>query len=104
MEIIQVVPRADYKVFVCYEDNSIRLFDAKNLLDIYPIMKDIEFFINRCTIMNDTLAWDVSGNMDDSLCIDIAPESIEESDIVKEEDMYNYINTNKEILKARLML
>lgn len=104
MEIIQVVPRADYKVYVCYEDNTIRLFDAKNLLDKYPVLNDIKFFINSCTIMNDTLAWDVSGKMDDSLCIDISPESIEECDIVQEQDMDNYIKANKEILKERLML
>lgn len=104
MEIVQVVPRVDYKVFVCYENNIIRLFDANILLGAYPILKDIDFFINRCTLMNDTLAWDISGNMDDSQCIDIAPESIEKSIMVTEDDMYKYIEANKEVLKNRLML
>lgn len=104
MEILQVIPRADFKVFICYENNVVRLFDANILLESYPILNDINFFINRCTILNDTLAWDVSGTMDDTLCIDIAPEAIELSPIVTEDDMNKYIDNNISLLKDRLML
>lgn len=29
-------------------------------------MKDISVFVDACTVMNDTLAWDISGNRDAS--------------------------------------
>jgi hypothetical protein len=34
--------------------------------------------MEKCTVMNHTLAWDLSGNYDPYLCIDIAPETIYE--------------------------
>ena len=36
-------------------------------------MKDIDVFMKRCKIMNDTLAWDVSGHNDPTDCIDVDP-------------------------------
>ena len=38
------------------------------------MLRDIDFFMERCKIMNGTLAWDLSGNNDASDCIDIDPE------------------------------
>ena len=41
-------------------------------------MRDIENFKNACTVMNGTLAWDISGKMDESDCIDIDPFTLYE--------------------------
>ena len=38
----------------------------------------IENFKNACTVMNGTLAWDISGKMDESDCIDIDPFTLYE--------------------------
>ena len=38
----------------------------------------IENFKNTCTVMNGTLAWDISGKMDESDCIDIDPFTLYE--------------------------
>ena len=32
--------------------------------------------MNSCTILNDTLAWDVSGDRDSTKCLDIDPETL----------------------------
>ncbi len=32
--------------------------------------------MERCTILNDTLAWDLSGTRDETNCIDIDPETL----------------------------
>lgn len=77
MLITKVVPRDDFKVIIYYENRVIKLFDASVLLKAYPILKDKAFFNDRCTMMNDILAWDISGTMDDTVCIDIAPEVLE---------------------------
>ncbi|GAB6172880.1 hypothetical protein JCM15765_23580 [Paradesulfitobacterium aromaticivorans] len=39
-------------------------------------MKNRNFFLNACTVMNGTLAWDVSGHRDTSDCNDICPDTI----------------------------
>ena len=43
---------------------------------VFKPLESIDFFIERCTVMNDTLAWDVTGTFDPRECIDIAPETI----------------------------
>ena len=35
-------------------------------------------FIDTCTVMNDTLAWDINKNRDATQCLDIAPETLYE--------------------------
>ena len=44
---------------------------------LYAMMlKDIKFFMNACTILNGTLAWDVTGTRDCTKCLDIDPEML----------------------------
>jgi hypothetical protein len=77
-EIVQVVPNNNYTVTVYFEDGKIVLYDVSPLLEkeIFLPLKDREIFINTCTILNDTLAWDLEGDRDTSKCIDIAPETL----------------------------
>lgn len=77
-EIVQVVPNTNYTVRVYFDDGKIVLYDVSPLLekDIFRPLKDMEIFMNTCTILNDTLAWDVAGNRDVGKCIDIDPETL----------------------------
>ena len=77
-DIIQVVPHNDYTVSVYFVDGKIVTYDAKPKLDkgVFTALKDMDFFMNQCKIMNDTLAWDLSRNNDPSNCIDIDPETL----------------------------
>lgn len=77
-EIVQVVPNENYTVTVHFEDGKIVLYNVAPLLDkeIFLPLKDKNIFINTCTIINDTLAWDLAGNRDSSKCIDIDPETL----------------------------
>ena len=62
-EVIQVIPTDDYKVYVYMDDNTVRLYDAAPLIakgGIFSRIQDIEIFKSTCTILNDTLAWDLS--------------------------------------------
>lgn len=85
-KIVQVVPTEDYTVYVYFEDGKIVCYDVKPLLskEVFKQLLDKDFFIDACTIMNDTLAWDISGNRDITSCIDIDPDSLYELDAVKE--------------------
>lgn len=85
-QIVQVVPTEDYTVYVYFEDGKIVCYDVKPLFDkeIFAILKDKEFFMKTCTIMNDTLAWDIMGNRDVTKCLDIAPDTLYALEMVKE--------------------
>lgn len=76
--VIQVIPYEDYSVYVYFEDGKIVCYNAKPLLEKkgFAPLKDQNFFMNACTILNDTLAWDVSGHRDASTCIDIDPDML----------------------------
>ena len=77
-EIIQVVPNENYTVTVYFEDGKIVLYDVSPLFEkeIFRPLIDRNIFINACTILNDTLAWDLEGNRDATKCIDIDPETL----------------------------
>lgn len=79
-EIVQVLPCEDHTVFVYFSDGKIVQYDVKPLLDkgVFRALQDMDFFMRRCKIMNDTLAWDVSGKDDPTDCIDIDPETLYE--------------------------
>lgn len=78
--VVQVIPYTDYMVYVYFDDGKIVCYDACPLLEkkAFSPLKDINFFLNRCTILNDTLAWDVSGTRDASACLDIDPDMLYE--------------------------
>lgn len=77
-KVVQVVPTNDYKVYVYFDDGKIKLYDASELVEkgVFKQLKDIELFQKSCTVLNDTLAWDISGNYDPSNCLDIDPDNI----------------------------
>ncbi len=85
-KIVQVVPTQEHTVYVYFEDGKIVCYDVKPLLEkeVFAILKEIDYFMLTCTIMNDTLAWDVSGNRDNTKCIDIDPETLYALEAVKE--------------------
>ena len=85
-EIVQVVPHTDYTVSVYFSDGKIVIYNVNPLLDkgIFKKLQDSETFMNTCRIMNDTLAWDITRNGDNTACIDIDPETLYELDAVNE--------------------
>ena len=79
--VIQVLPKEDFKVYVYFNDGKIKLFDMSYLMGkgVFLKISNIEDFMNKCTVLNGTLAWDLDGKMDGYNCIDIAPETIYEN-------------------------
>lgn len=76
--VVQVLPTSEFKVYVFFDDGAIRLFDVSPFLDrgVFRKISNIESFKEKCTVMNGTLAWDLSGVFDPSNCIDIDPATI----------------------------
>lgn len=77
-QIVQVVPFEDYTVDVYFEDGKIVCYDVSSLLSrgVFQKLQDVSVFMNTCTILNDTLAWDIAGGRDENRCIDIEPETL----------------------------
>ena len=64
-----------------YGENKV-LVDINNgtvIKGIFQQLKDIDIFTKTCTVMNDTLAWDISGKRDESNCLDLDPEQLYDS-------------------------
>ncbi|OON98607.1 MAG: hypothetical protein ATN35_04305 [Epulopiscium sp. Nele67-Bin004] len=74
-EVLQAIPTDDYTVYVYFDDGRIKLFDAKELVTkgIFKPLQDIKKFKSTCTVLNNTLAWDLQGNYDTTKCLDIDP-------------------------------
>ena len=74
--VVQVIPTKDRCIAVYFSDGHIKAFDMKPLIEqggVFEKLKDDEFFEKRLTVMNDTAAWDLSGQHDPTDCIDIDP-------------------------------
>ncbi len=85
-DVIQVIPYEDYTVYVYFEDGKIVCYNARPLLEkkVFAPLKDLHFFMDACTVLNGTLAWDISGNRDCTQCLDIDPDTLYQLDNVKE--------------------
>lgn len=80
-EVVQVRPTDDFKVYVYFDDGSVKLYDAHELVNkgVFTQIKNIDVFKEKCTVLNGTLAWDVGGNYNESTCLDIDPFEIYEN-------------------------
>ena len=85
--IIQVVPHEDYTVTVFFCDGKTVLYDVKPKLEhgVFRQLKNITVFMERCRILNDTLAWDITGTNDPANCIDIDPDALYSLDDITED-------------------
>jgi hypothetical protein len=83
VRVLQVFPRADYKVYCYFSDGRVRLWDASELIGkgVFAKIADPKVFVETCTVMNDTLAWDITRNRDPYTCLDIDPETLYEEGI-----------------------
>lgn len=76
--VVQVKPTKDFKVYIYFDNGKIKLYDIAPLLNqgVFKQISDVDVFLEKCTVMNNTLAWDIGGNFDESKCLDIDPETL----------------------------
>ena len=57
-KVVQVIPMKDYSVYVYFDDGKIVCYDMSVMVEkeVFRPLKDIDVFIDTCTVMNDTLA------------------------------------------------
>ena len=86
-EVVQCVSGEGNSVNAYFSDGSIHLYDASELLKsggVFEPLRDLDFFEDALTVMNGTVAWDLSGEFDPTNCIDIDPFTIYEAPVVSD--------------------
>ena len=81
-KVLQAVAGENYTVYLYFNDGSVRLYDAKPLLKlggVFAPLQDEAFFRNRLTVLNDTAAWDVTGDRNSCTCVDLDPIELYEN-------------------------
>lgn len=86
-KVVQVIPTKDYSIYVYFEDGKIVYYDMLPMIEkeVFQLLKNLDVFMNACTVMNDTLAWDIQGNRDNTACLDIDPDTLYSLPYVQEQ-------------------
>ena len=75
-EVVQAVAGPDKTVYVYFSDGRITQVDMKPSIvsgGVFESLAADEFFSGSLTVLNGTVAWDVTGTFDPTKCIDIDP-------------------------------
>ena len=83
-DICMVKPAGQWKVDCYFSTGHIRRFDMAPLLargcgPVFRPLRNRRTFLSTMTVMNGTLAFDVSGKRDEYKCVDIDAETIFEN-------------------------
>ena len=82
--LFQVIPTDDFKVYLYYDNGEIKQYDCSWILEksgVFEKIHKIEDFKRLCTIMNKTLAFDISETRDPYNCIDICHDTVYEDSV-----------------------
>ena len=75
-KVLQVLAGPNFTVYIYFHDGTVRLLDATQLVQkggVFAPLQDADFFRDRLTVINDTVAWDIDGNRDPCTCVDLDP-------------------------------
>lgn len=78
-QVVQAIPGEGYSVYAYFSDGTVHLYDASHLIErggVFAPLRDKTMFDSALTVLNETVAWDLTGKRDTADCIDIAPESV----------------------------
>lgn len=84
-EVFQAVSGKNFTVYAYMNDGSIHLYDMKPVIKqggVFEILEDENIFREKLTVLNNSIAWDISGDRNESKCIDIDPFNVFNSPIV----------------------
>lgn len=74
--VVQAVAGPGRTVYAYFSDGQVKQYDMAPAIErggVFALLSDDAFFSGRLTVMNDTIAWDVSGRFDPRSCIDVDP-------------------------------
>lgn len=77
--VVQAVPGDNFTVYAYCNDGAVRLLDVKPLIakgGVFAPLAELDFFRDRLTVLNDTVAWDMTGDRDTTACVDLDADQI----------------------------
>ena len=77
--VLQAVAGDNYTVYAYLNDGTVRCVDMKPMIaqgGVFEQLRDEALFATRLTVLNDTVAWDLTGEHDPAQCIDIDPFTV----------------------------
>jgi hypothetical protein len=77
--VVQVLPTDEHSIYAYFNDGSVHLYDAKPIISrggAFKALEDSDVFVNTATVLNHTVAWDLSGRRDEYDCLDIDPWTV----------------------------
>lgn len=84
--VVQAVAGDNFTVYAYFSDGTVRLADIKPAISrggVFSQLADEAVFRNSLTVLNDAVAWDLTGARDETSCIDLDPwKMYEESPVV----------------------
>jgi hypothetical protein len=78
-KLFQVLPQDDFTVILFYDNGEIKRYDCNWIRfesGVFRQIQELPRFKDLCTIMNGTLAWDISEKRDPYNCIDLCPDTV----------------------------
>ena len=89
-KVLQAVPADNYAVCAYMNDGTMRQVDVRPLIEkggVFAPLRDAGIFCSALTVMNDTVAWDITGKRDPSDCIDLDPFTIMALPMISPDDV-----------------
>ncbi len=84
-KVVQAVAGENRTVYAYMNDGTIHLLDMKPMIaqgGVFDRLSDNTFFAEHLTVLNDTVAWDLTGEHDPAACIDIDPFTVADAPAV----------------------
>ena len=78
-KLFQVFPQNDFTIILFYDNGEIKRYDCNWIQSesgVFGQIQELSRFKDLCTIMNGTLAWDISEKRDPYNCIDLCPDTV----------------------------
>lgn len=85
--VVQALAGENFTVYAYFSDGSIKQYDVKPLIQqggVFEKLADEAIFRSALTVLNDTVAWDLTGEYDPTRCIDIDPFEVYEGKSVSD--------------------
>jgi len=89
-KVVQAVAGPNFSVYIYFHDGTVRLLNASSLLEkggVFAPLRNADFFRDRLTVINDTVAWDMDGTRNPCTCVDLDPCELYESCPVVEDPL-----------------
>jgi hypothetical protein len=83
IEVVQVFPMKNYDLILYFVDGNVKKYNIAHLIGegVFSALKDIDFYMERCTVLNHTVAWSLDGKYDPMNCIDLDPDVLYEEGV-----------------------